>query len=61
MASVLMTRTWPDGDKVAVQVGADTSYPDALDEARATCLRGFREAVEANETTWRIPAKDDET
>jgi hypothetical protein len=41
MARVVIRRTWPDGDRVTVEVEADDSYPDALDQARAVARRGF--------------------
>lgn len=33
MAKVTIQRTWPDGDVLAIEVAAATSYPDALDSA----------------------------
>ena len=44
MARVVIRRTWPDGDRISVEVEADDTYPDALDQARAVAKRGFAEA-----------------
>lgn len=45
MSRVTITRQFPDGDIVRVAVVVDSSYPDAVDEARATAVTAFREAI----------------
>lgn len=45
MSRVTITRQFPDGDIIRVAVVVDSSYPDAVDEARATAVTAFREAI----------------
>lgn len=45
MARVYIQRAWPDDDKLLVSVEVDASYPDALNEARATVVAAYREAL----------------
>lgn len=45
MAKVLIQRVFPDGDSLTVQINAETSYPDALAEAKATAIAAFTEAT----------------
>ncbi len=42
-AKVVIQRVWPDGDCLLVIVRAETSYPDALDQAKRTALDAFAE------------------
>lgn len=46
-AKVTITRAWPDGDGLAVCVKVDTSYPDALAEAKRVALDAFAEALDS--------------
>jgi len=43
--TVLIHRRWPDGDVLQVQVEAESSFPDAIAEARAAALATYREAL----------------
>jgi hypothetical protein len=43
MATVSITYQYSDGDAFQVSVRA-SGYPDALDQARATAVRAYREA-----------------
>ena len=45
MATVALRYTFADGDRISVSVTVEDSYPDAVDEARATATRAFREAI----------------
>lgn len=44
MARVTIVRQWSTGDAIKVTVAVDESYPDALDQARATAHREMTEA-----------------
>lgn len=57
---VTITRTWPDGDRVAVVVEAESAYPDALDQARGVAVRGFSEAVGATISSWTTDTDEDD-
>jgi hypothetical protein len=46
MAKMSLTRRWPDGDALCIEVKAGDSYADALDEARVVLLRAYREALD---------------
>jgi hypothetical protein len=46
MAEVRITRRWSDEETLYVTVIADSSYPDALDQARATAVRTYAEACD---------------
>lgn len=46
MATVTLRYVFADGDNIGVSIEVDDSYPDALDEARATAVRAFREAIQ---------------
>lgn len=45
MGKVTIQRTWPDGGVLAIEIAADTSYPDALDQARKVAIDAYREAL----------------
>jgi hypothetical protein len=45
MAKIVVRRVWPDLDRLVVSVEVDASYPDALNEARATVIAAYREAL----------------
>ena len=45
MALVQVSYTYPEGGVLSVTVKAASNYPDAIDEARAQAVRGFREAL----------------
>ena len=45
MASVTIMCRFADGDRIGVRVKAETSFPDALAEARSEALTAFRGAV----------------
>lgn len=45
MAKVTIQRRWPDGDCLAIEIKAETNYPDALDEAKRTAINAYREAL----------------
>lgn len=44
MAKVTIHRRFPDDDDIRVTIDVENDYPDALSQALATALRGFREA-----------------
>jgi hypothetical protein len=44
MNHVRVSYRFADGDEIECEVYAETSYPDALGDARAEAMRGFREA-----------------
>ena len=46
MAKVTVTRRWPDGDVVSVEVIVGSSYPDALDQCRKTAGDAFADALD---------------
>lgn len=50
MSRVSILRQWPDGDVLKVTVNVDHSFPDALDEARATLTRLYADACEVTLT-----------
>lgn len=43
MASARITQRWPDGIEVEVEVYAEGSYPDALDQVRNEATRLWRD------------------
>jgi hypothetical protein len=45
MASVSVWCQFADGDRIGVRVKAETSFPDALAQARAEALTAFKGAV----------------
>jgi hypothetical protein len=45
MASVNITRQWPDGDVLSIDAEADNSYPDAFAEAKRIALDAYAEAL----------------
>jgi hypothetical protein len=45
MAKVIITRRWPDGDVLQINVKAESSYPDAMAEAKRVALDAYREAL----------------
>lgn len=45
MAKVTIQRRWPDGDVLAIEIRAESCYPDALDQARKVALDTYREAL----------------
>ena len=47
MTCVTAQHTWADGSVTTFEVEVENDYPDALDEARATVVRGLAEAVAA--------------
>lgn len=47
MTSVVAQHTWPDGSCTLVEVEVENDYPDALDQARVTAVRGLTEVVAA--------------
>jgi hypothetical protein len=50
MASVRITHYWPDdGGCTVFEMMPDRSYPDELDQARATVMRMWREAAGVKE------------
>ena len=57
MPYVFIKWTYPDGGELAIQVAADSSYADALDEARAVAARAFRDAlgVMSEESDLEVP------
>lgn len=42
---VTIQRRWPDGDVLAIEIKAETSYPDVLAEAKRTALDAYAEAL----------------
>lgn len=47
MTTVTAQYAWPDGTTATFEVELENDYPDALDQARATVVRGLAEAVAA--------------
>lgn len=45
MAKASVIYRWADGDSVCLEVEADTSYPDALAEVKATVLAMYRDVM----------------
>ena len=45
MASVTTSYRFADGDSIHVTAEVESTFPDALDECRATAVRAFREAM----------------
>lgn len=45
MAKVTIQRRWPDGDVLAIEIKAESNYPDALAEAKRTALNTYAEAL----------------
>jgi hypothetical protein len=46
MATVTITYRWGNGDAAVFEVQVDPrGYPDALDQARATVMRMYRDVV----------------
>lgn len=45
-AVVTVMHLWANGEQTHVRVRVDNSYPDALDQAKATAVRGLIEAVQ---------------
>lgn len=41
MSSVRIQRTYPDGSLIEVEVYADSSYPDALDQAKTVAVSAY--------------------
>ena len=54
MASVRIVYTFPDSAHLEVTVKAETSYPDALDQARVQAVKAFRDAVLERETATDV-------
>jgi hypothetical protein len=44
-AKVTASYKWQDGDVVTVCVEVEVSYPDAIAEARATCIAALRDVT----------------
>jgi hypothetical protein len=44
MNHVRIRYRFSDGDEIECEVYTETTYPDALGDARAEAMRGFREA-----------------
>jgi hypothetical protein len=44
-----IVQTWPDGAKLHLEVSVDSSYPDAVDEARAQVTRLYAETCSETE------------
>lgn len=57
MARVTIRREWGADDAMTITVAAASSYPDALDQARATAQRAFADALGV---VLASEAKDDE-
>lgn len=53
MAKVTIRRCYPDGDEVEVVIRAESTYPDALDQARITARDAFKDAIGAVESTFK--------
>lgn len=45
MASVTIVRSWADDDELTISIEVDASYPDALDQARASAIRAYSDAL----------------
>ena len=45
MARVVVARQWGDSDALQVSVKAESTYPDALAEAKRIALDAFAEAL----------------
>ena len=58
MSAVQVTYTFADGETLSIAVEADSSFADALDEARAVALRLYREALGA--TVETLTGEDDD-
>jgi hypothetical protein len=61
MAEVRITRRWSDEETLYVTVIADSSYPDALDQARATAIRTYAEACDVTITSFGVKGDDEAT
>lgn len=60
MASVRITRTWPDGESVEVQVWAENAYAEAVAVARENALTALRQAIrDAMEDAPVLPSEDE--
>lgn len=46
MATITITRQWPDHDVLSVTVKAASNYPDAMAEAVRTAVHTFAEALD---------------
>lgn len=45
MARVTVSYVFADGERVCVSVTGKRSYPDAMDELRATAVKGLHDAL----------------
>lgn len=45
MANICLTYTWGKHESLSVEIYAEDSYPDAVDEARAQACRAIRDAL----------------
>lgn len=45
MASIIIQRSWPDGDELTVSVDVDDSFPDVVAEARKNAVDLYRDAL----------------
>lgn len=59
MSVVSVTYRFADGDCLNVEVEASNAYPDALDQAAATALRLYREALGVSIDTLAAGEDDD--
>lgn len=47
MTLVTAQHAWPDGGVTTFEIEIENDYPDALDQARVTVVRGLAETVAA--------------
>jgi len=45
MARLTITRQWPDGSALVIDVKADDTYPEALAQAKLIALDAYQEAL----------------
>lgn len=57
MARARIVYTWDDGDSLRCEVEADTSYPDALNQAKAECVAMFATALGVSVATLADESK----
>ena len=45
MANISITYAWGKHESISVEIYAEDSFPDAIDEARAQAVRGLKETL----------------
>lgn len=52
MARVSITKTWTDGEQLRVAVEVESSYPDAVAEARSNAQVAYKQALADTTAAW---------